>query len=1813
MNKQKIKFSKKQSNKVESSRAQAQHQEIAITATFTAEPIEVPLKFWMQQLDIPCRIDFAPYSQVFQQLLDPASLVSTNKNGINIILVRFEDWLQKREASIENFFTSEIQKKLKENVENFIAALKSSVERKSTPHIVSICPASPDAYPDLIELYKQMEDLLSTELDAISGVYLVTLSELLTAYPVREYYDPHGDKIGHIPYTQAFFTSLATMLARKIYNIKSAPYKVIVLDCDYTLWKGICGENGPSGIRVDGPWKTLQEFILRQHDRGMLICICSKNNEEDVAEVFKHHVEMPLKRDHIVAWRINWNPKSENIKSLAEELKLGLDSFIFIDDNPVECAEIQANSPEVLTLQLPNQEEDIPGFLENIWAFDHLKITEEDRRRTTVYQQNIRRGQFRHESLTLADFLKGLNLEVKVSNVKQEQFSRVSQLVMRTNQFNFSNIRRSELEILNLCRANRVECLVTEVNDRFGDYGLVGVILFRTDADSIEVDTCLLSCRVLGRGVEYRMLAKLGNIAEERHLKSVRIYYVPSKKNKPALDFLEKIGSRYRFAHDNGFLYKFPAQYIKTLTYVPTVEKSKPEESNSNNSNISDEQVFSARRKSKLLRDIATNLCTVRQIQDRVEILDRKQRPNLSEKYIAPHTEMERTVCSIWEEVLGITNIGIDDNFFELNGNSLRAAQIISRLNRTINVDLSIPDLFENPAIAKLTKYILNIYKGIQDTDKKISRLPISPRNQQTETLPLTSSQERLWFNEQLQRGNSADYISVGFRLSGKLNLTALENSLNEIIKRHEVLRTTFPESDGKPVQIISPSLTLSISRVNLHDLSVDELEAQIKQIATEEAQKPFDLAKGPLFRAALLCMEDETHILLLTMHHIVSDGWSLGVLYRELSVLYESFSAGKGHQLPDIPVQYADYAMWERKWLKKKFLESQYAYWKEQLGGGLPIMELPTDRPRPTVQTFRGAKRFLSIPGNLCEALKALGRREGCTLFMTMLAALQTLFYRYTGQPDIVVSSPMANRNRPEIEGLIGFFLNMIVLRTDLSGNPGFHELLGRVRDVTLGAYANQDIPFGKLVEELQPERDMSRNPLFQVILQFSPMETLELPGLSVSPLEFDSGTAQFDLAVHLYEGEEEIRGHFEYNTDLFDSSTINRMVKHFLTLLEGIVSNPKQSISDLPLLSEAERYQLLVEWNKTRVDYPRDQLIHQLFEAQAEKTPDAVAIVFEDRQLTYSELNQRANRLANYLQSTGVGPEVLVGIVLERSLEMVIALFGILKAGGAYLPVDPTYPSERIAYMLRDARVPVLLTREKLLSKLSPCEAEVISIDTDWDNLMAGQSMETPLCKVTLENLAYTIYTSGSTGKPKGVMNTHHGILNRLLWMQEAYQLNASDRVLQKTPFSFDVSVWEFFWPLMFGARLVVARPEGHRDNDYLVQIIKEQQITTIHFVPSMLRLFLETRDVEKCKSLRRVVCSGEAFSVDIQNRFFSRLDAKLYNLYGPTEAAVDVTCWESRRASDLRTVPIGRPIANTRIYILDRYMQPVPVGVSGELYIGGVQVARGYINRQDLTVEKFIPDPFSDNPKARLYKTGDLVRYLPDGNIVYLGRIDYQVKVRGFRVEPGEIESVLGQHPAVREAVVLAREDVPDDKRLVAYIVPVQLPPGINELRNFLKEKLPEYMVPEVFMFLDAMPLTPNGKMDRCALPAPQGKRRSERAYVSPQNELEKIIAGIWQELLQVEKVGIHDNFFDLGGHSLLIVQAHSRLREVVDRELSITDMFRYPTIGELTEFLTREQSEELFLEKIHDRVRKQKEAFKRQVNCAGSTVQRFKVRE
>ncbi|NQE34947.1 non-ribosomal peptide synthetase [Microcoleus asticus] len=1082
------------------------------------------------------------------------------------------------------------------------------------------------------------------------------------------------------------------------------------------------------------------------------------------------------------------------------------------------------------------------------------------------------------------------------------------------------------------------------------------------------------------------------------------------------------------------------------------------------------------------------------------------------------------------------------------------------------------------------------------------SDFPINliPKRDRTDPAPLSFAQQRLWLLQQIDRTNSSYNEHGAIQLKGSLNIPALERSLNEIIERHESLRTTFKMMEGQPVQIISPSLTIKLPIINLSDLSRAEQTKQIQQLAIEQSQSPFDLDRGPLLRWMLLQIGEQDYVLLVTMHHIIYDGWSYGVLMRELAALYEAFFNSKSSPLSELPIQYADFALWQQQSLKGEALETQIAYWKQQLGKTPPVLQLPTDYPRPAVQTFRGARKTFSLTAELTKALKALSQNEDATFFMTLLAAFKILLYRYTGIEDVAIGSPIANRNMSEIEQLIGCFVNTLVLRTDLSGNPTFRELLSRVRQACVRAYAHCDVPFEKLVETLQPQRSLSYTPLFQVMfaLQNTPMPALELSGLTVSSLDSDRGTAKFDLSLYIEERGEEFMATIEYNTDIFEAATIARTSEHFQQLLAGIVANPDSRLNELPILTSSEKQQLL-DWNCTQTDYPKDACIHQLFEAQVQKTPDAVAIVFEDRQLTYQELNQQADRLADYLRKLGVRSEVLVGICVERSIEMVVGLLGILKAGGAYVPLDPAYPQERLAFILSDAQVSVLLTRETLIKELPALSVNVTPVvvyfDREWDTSSNPKS-QIPNPKLS-DQLAYVLYTSGSTGTPKGVLGRHRSAVNRLNW--NPYPFEQGEICCQKTSLNFIDSVWEIFAPLLHGLKTVIISDEIVKDPYRLVQTLSQQQVTRLVLVPSLLRVLLETfPDLQsRLPKLKYWVSSGETLSVELCQRFQERMaQSILINLYGSSEVSADVTWYDTSKNQSLSSIPIGRPISNIQVYVLDANLQPVPIGVPGELCIGGDGLARGYLNRPELTAEKFIPNPFSSEDGAYLYRSGDIGRYRFNGEIEYLGRSDRQIKLRGFRIELGEVENVLSQHPAVKQAVVLLREDKVDNKRLVAYIVSDNIS---LELRSFLAEKLPDYMVPSVVVQLEALPLTPNGKVDYLALPVPENRRDLKRDDAMPKTEAERLIAEVWQEILQLEKVGINDNFFEIGGHSLLLVKVQAKLHKVLDRNISAIDLFKYPTIKMFAEYLSLKQDgEQPMFEEVNSYVRKQEQAAARQ---------------
>jgi amino acid adenylation domain-containing protein len=970
---------------------------------------------------------------------------------------------------------------------------------------------------------------------------------------------------------------------------------------------------------------------------------------------------------------------------------------------------------------------------------------------------------------------------------------------------------------------------------------------------------------------------------------------------------------------------------------------------------------------------------------------------------------------------------------------------------------------------------------------------------------------------------------------------------------------------DGEPVQLVAAPPPLNLPAIYLRDAQLDEILAR-------EAREPFDLARGPLLRLKLVSVADAEHVLMVTMHHIVSDGWSLDVFLRELATLYQAYAEGMESPLPELPVQYAGFASWQRNWLQDEKLDSLLAYWVKQLKGASPVLELPVDHVRPSARSYDGARQSVMLTQSLTDDLKKLGREEGVTLFMVLAAAFKVLLYRYSGQTDIVIGTVSANRNQPEIEELIGFFVNTLVLRTDLSEMHTFRTLLGKVRETVIDASTHQDLPFEKLVEELQPERDASHSPLFQVMLVQQKQLTPELDagGVCFRPVEVDTMTAKFDLTLNFAEADHELRLTLEYSTDLFEAATPKRMLGHLQTLLAGAVANPEQRISELPLLTFDEQQQLLSEWNGTAREYPAE-CVHSLFEKHASLTPNAVAVIFGNDRLTYGELNARANQIAHLLQRFGVGPESFVGICLERTPELIAAALGVLKAGGAYVPIDRAYPPERIKWILADCGISALLTQTTLLNNLPEHDVSTICLDSDLE-MLSAQSVENPRSDVQPENLAYVIYTSGSTGMPKGVTVTHQNTTTMLRGSQDLFSARQLRGVLAAASICFDLSVFEIFLPLSIGSKVILARNALE-----LPQLAAKDELSLIFVIPPAMAELIKTGGVPE--TVKTIALGGEALKAELVKQIYEHTGAsEVWNFYGPTEATMYSSC--TLIPKETNGVSIGRPVAWSQAYLLDQQLQPVPVGVTAELFIGGAGLARGYLNRPALTAEKFIPDPFGAKPGARLYRTGDLARYLPDGNIEYLGRMDHQVKIRGFRIEPGEIEAVLVEQPIVRDVAVLVREDTPGDNRIVAYVVlNHECDTPADELRRAIKEKLPSYMIPSVFVVLEAMPLTPNGKIDRKALPAPDHARPDmEGAFVAPRTPIEEMIATIWCQVLKLEKVGIHDNFFSLGGHSLLATQVAHRVRDTFNVALPLRLFFETATVADLAAYIVSSQVDE-----------------------------------
>jgi len=1152
-----------------------------------------------------------------------------------------------------------------------------------------------------------------------------------------------------------------------------------------------------------------------------------------------------------------------------------------------------------------------------------------------------------------------------------------------------------------------------------------------------------------------------------------------------------------------------------------------------------------------------------RQALPEVEVLAGEGRP--------PRTPEEEVLCQIFAEVLELGRVSIDDNFFDLGGHSLMATRLVSRIRSMLGIELPLRTIFESPTPAGVRLHLGRAEKA---------RTPLTVE-QRPEWLPTSYAQQRLWFIDQLE-GKSTEYnIVEALRLRGELDYAAFQRAITAMTQRHEILRTRFAEAgDGQPVQIIDPEANVMLVLEDLFRLDEQSQANQIVASRKKEQQQPFDLARGPLVRIKLFKLTEHEHVLLRTFHHIVTDGWSQGRFNREFMLLYEAFHENQPDPLPPLTLQYADFALWQRKRLQET-LEGQLAYWKQQLAGIPEELALPKDRPRPPRQTFHAEVYKLSLSREQTAELKRLSRENNTTMFMTLLAVFATLLHRYTGQDNIVVGSPIANRQEEQLEQLIGFFVNSLVLRVRVNSTRSFSELLGDVRHMALEAYQHQDLPFERLVEELSPPRSLNKTPLYQVMfsLQNASMQAPALQGLELDYLPADSLLTQFDLELQAIEQDGAMDLFWVYNCDLFDRRRIDQMARHYRQLVDSAISTPDAALFRLEMLEEAEKRRILDDWNSTAANHGNEVCVHELVEQWATKTPQATAVASAEQKMSYEELNVRSNQLAHYLRRLGIGPEARIGICMERSPQMIVALLGVLKAGAAYVPLDPKYPAERLSYMLEDSQARLLLAGQTQISAWPRFAGTVISLEEQWKEI-EGQSSSNPESAANplpihaperraLENLAYVIYTSGSTGKPKGVAVEHRQISNQLRWAGEALELTSADRVLQKASFSFDVSILETLLPLSWGASVVIAKPGGEQDLDYLVRLGIESGVTYVDVVPSLLEGLLLHPLFARWTSLRVMSCGGEALKPGLVKAFYQALPAAtLWNAYGPTETTVQSTyaiCAEGDTS-----VTIGKPVANTRVYVLDRWLNPLPPGVVGELYIGGAGLARGYLQRPQLTAERFIADPFSARPGSRMYRTGDLVRWRADGNLEFLGRADEQVKVRGFRIELGEVESALHQHPVIEHAVVVAREDDSGEKRLAAYIVSRERQPlEVDALREYLKGNLPDHMAPSYFVFLDSLPLTTAGKVDRQALPRPQAVSRN--LYVAPRTGLEQSLARIWQEALAADHVGLDDNFFDLGGHSLLVARVRFALREELGRDVALVDFFTYPTVRTLAQRL------------------------------------------
>ncbi len=1770
---------------------------VRIASTFTAEPAAKPLKQWLAKFGYAPELTFAPYNQIFQFLTENATEPRDSATA-TILLVRPEDWLSSQSADAADALA-----RLEGDLER-LAGMLSDRDGQG-PHFVALMPYDVHgpiaAMPE--ETTRRVRERWTASLTGVPHVHLLDFADTAVRYRVRAVEDPIAFETGRIPYTENYYAAVGTEIARALIGWHGHPFKVIAVDADNTLWRGVCGEDGPTGVVVSAPFEELQRLLLRKRAEGFLLALCSKNNEADLWETFERNSGMVLRQEHFAAWRVNWNPKPGNVRELAEELNLGADSFMFIDDNAAECLAMMAECPEALTLKLP-EEAEIQSFLAHVWAWDRFRVTDEDRRRADGYTAERRRQADARSGDELGDYLRSLELKVSLRPLMPDETERAAQLTARTNQFNLNGVRHSEAEIKRMMQEGRSRQWIVEAADRYGEYGRIGYIAAEARGSALAIHSFLLSCRVLGRGVEQAVLAGLKRCAQENEFAELRAEFRRTAKNKPFEQFLADTGwmpvtgetpaenRDVTFAVPISRVEEVPAhvEYVEGVrlaaeealeeTAATKTEREglswfSPHAWTADKDEAADAQepyrwVLPSVREESLAH--GAYLLPLR-YPDATDIADlavewqESRAAGTGLPYAAPVGETENALSGLWERILGGGPYGRNDHFFDAGGDSLQAATLVSHIARTFGVRVTLIDLFDHPRLSHMAELLA----GRGETGN--ANAVLIPRAPEAELYPVSPAQRRMYFLQQFDPAGTAYQIPTVLRLTGALDLDRMRQAFRRLAERHEALRTTFELHEGEPCQRIHPE-----SVVDWTEAEVAEGEALNE--AVRAFVKPFELRHAPLFRLGLFRQTEGRHTLVFDIHHIVADGVSVNVLVRDFIRLYD------GEELPPLALHYRDYAVWQQSTEQKARIEEQLGWWMSRLAGPIPKLELHGDASRPAVKSTAGSQIVLHLDKEHTSELNRLAQRTGATLFMLLLSAYAAWLAKLSRQPEVVIGTPVAGRTNPDTENMVGVFVNALPIRISASPNQPFPVLLETVKEEILGALDRQDAPFEDLVERLQPTRDLTRNPLFDAMFSMLNMAHADLsaPGITVEPAAFDFGVSQFDIGLYVVEDHTGLTVTVQYASEIYGEKTMRHWTNALRTLLLDVVRKPDAALGEMELLTGGERQQVVESFNDTRASYPDTLTLQEMFIRQSERTPERFAAAFADERLTYRELDARADRIARRLLEAGLAPEEPVGLMAERSVAMIAGMLGILKAGGAYVPLPPDFPADRLRFMAEDCGLRIVLSQHGWLDVAVRAAPEALTIDLDESMplTVATTITDSPLPEGSAEQLAYILYTSGSTGRPKGVMIRHRSVVNRLNWMQKAYPLQADDVILQKTPYSFDVSVWELFWWAMAGASVAFLEPGAEKDPSRLIEAIGRHRATTMHFVPSMLAAFLEAAQAEprerlreQLGSLRRVFASGEALQRAHVDRFYALMrelglaHVKLVNLYGPTEATVDVSVHECEADSPLDFVPIGKPIDNTSLYVVSPEGLAQPVGVPGELCIGGVQLAKGYVNRPDLTAEKFVPNPFI--PGDLMYRTGDLARWMEDGQVQYLGRIDDQVKIRGYRIELGEIERTLLLHEAVSEAAAAVRDDGSGGKRICGYVVADRALTS-GELRRHCAERLPDYMIPAAFAQLEAMPLTASGKADRKALPEPEGTMETGTAYAAPESETERKLAALWAELLQRERIGANDDFFELGGHSLKAAALAARIETEFGARLPLKDFFTHPTVAQLAVLLT-----------------------------------------